>query len=802
GMPVNLFHRWAAETDAHVLYLRAPVAAGFDDGIPGVGSDFPALVEFVRGVADVLEVAEIGVYGNSMGGFASIRLGLDVGARRMISAAGVAGMLRPGVRTLPTAAERQRGRQLLVDRLAPGLRAAAGRVEVLCIFSRENTGDRDDAAALAGLPGVRLSGLERAHHNVGRHLAIDGRLGQLLAWVSGHPRSRWARADHTRREPGTKIVPRRRLRALPGKPLAGGFADPVEAIDRLALADPRARSVLAADGSVDRGTLVAGSWALARRLPADDPSPVAFLGDFAASYVAAMIACRRLRRPFVPLDPGTSVLRMEQVLLSSGATDLVLASAGPRPQFPLRSIRTTIFDWADARDDGDAPVVDRPDEAAFVVYTSGSTGVPKGVAHPPRTAASFAALERGELDLRAGDRVVVVSPPGLVGAPVTSLAALAAGAELLAVGEGRTIGDMIGLVGREQATHLVGYVGLMRALASHAGAAEAFARVRAIQVYGDAVGVEDLAALRAPMMPDGRVCLIYGLTECVTMTLWTPPPDFSAPGGRLPLGLPTDGVELWLDPSDGADEGELLATGPRLMTGYWRDDAATNARFVPHPDDPARRLFATGDIVRLRADGMLDFVGRRDNLVKLRGRRIELEDIEAAARRLPGVTGAGVVARRGARATIDSLALHVAGGADGEAVRSGLAATLADYMVPAHVISGANLPLTATGKIDRVRLGEIDRRLRDRMGEEAGGAEGLWPDPLARRIAAIIADEAGVEVISPEAAAVDAGMDSLQAVNVALRIEKQFAVSIAPEELLGRRLFGDIVGEIAARAMG
>ncbi|MGE0715109.1 MAG: non-ribosomal peptide synthetase [Alphaproteobacteria bacterium] len=578
------------------------------------------------------------------------------------------------------------------------------------------------------------------------------------------------------------------------------FVDPVAAIDELARTDPSARSVVTKSGVLDRGGLVRASRALACRLAPDDPAPVAYLGDFDASYLAVMLACRRLRRPFVPLDPTTSELRLAQMLLSSGATDVVLTVGGPRPPLPSRPIRITTFDISAAVAEGDPPAVRHPDEIAFVVYTSGSTGVPKGVAQPPRTLASIAALERKTVDLRPGDRVVLVSPPGLVSAPVLSFAALAAGAELLAVGNGSDVGALLAFMSLERATHFLGYVGLARALASHPAAKSAFSAMRAIQVFGDVVGVEDCAVLRSPMPPGGAVHLLYGLTECIMMVLWAPPEAFPGEGGRLPLGPPADGAELWLDVMDGGDEGELLGVSPRTMSGYWRNEAANRACFVAHPDDPGRKLFATGDVVRLRPDGMLEFVGRRDNQVKLRGWRIELEEIEATARRMPGVTGAGVAPRRSGRVTVDALALHFTGDALPDDVRAGLAAVLPDYMVPTHVVPAPALPLTPTGQIDRVRLAEIDRQRRDQAETEGGDAAQLWPDPLARRIAAIIAEEAGVEVVPPDVAALEAGMDSLQAVNAALRIEKQFAVSIEPGQLLGEHTFAAIVGDIMERA--
>lgn len=189
GMPVNVFHRWAAGASAHVLYLRALDDAGYDDGIPAVGAGFTVLATFVQDVAGALGVKHVGVYGSSMGAFPGLRLGLAVGARRIVSAGGIAIEVRPGSRTVPTPGERAEARNSLRRELEPALRAVAGCTEVLCLYARGHAFDRADAMILSGLPGVRSAGVPQTFHNVGRHLATTGTLGPLLAWTAG------ARAD-------------------------------------------------------------------------------------------------------------------------------------------------------------------------------------------------------------------------------------------------------------------------------------------------------------------------------------------------------------------------------------------------------------------------------------------------------------------------------------------------------------------------------------------------------------------------------------------------------------------------------
>jgi len=155
----------------------------------------------------------------------------------------------------------------------------------------------------------------------------------------------------------------------------------------------------------------------------------------------------------------------------------------------------------------------------------------------------------------------------------------------------------------------------------------------------------------------------------------------------------------------------MVVGSGRLARGYWNDADATAAAFLPHPTDPSRQIYRTGDVVRLGDDGLLHFVGRTDNQVKLHGWRIELEEFEAAVRSFAGVAAAGVVPRRDQGGKVQALALHVASSGDvvdGKALRTHLGRSLPRHMVPAVITVGRVLPQTATGKVDRPRLAELD----------------------------------------------------------------------------------------------
>lgn len=186
GMPLGFFHRWIARLPVHALYLRDPAERFYRDGLPGIGPDRAAIVRFVRAVAGELGVRSAGVYGNSMGGFVAVGVGVAIGAARIVCASGrMPGTDRARRRGTPEAelaAARQRGAAAVAERFAAAPRAP----QTLCVYGAGSRADVADAESIAHLPGVRLMPLpERRRHNSGLELAKSGHLHGLLAWLAG-----------------------------------------------------------------------------------------------------------------------------------------------------------------------------------------------------------------------------------------------------------------------------------------------------------------------------------------------------------------------------------------------------------------------------------------------------------------------------------------------------------------------------------------------------------------------------------------------------------------------------------------
>ena len=609
-----------------------------------------------------------------------------------------------------------------------------------------------------------------------------------------------------------------RLERLPGLPLApaGGqppeqaAAEPAELIAAWAERDGERLAVVTSAEAVSYRTLVGLARALAATLPSDRALPVIITAVPGVVHMAAFITCLWCGRPLVFVDPTVAPLRLRQILAQTGSDRLIHAGDAPAQLAALEGLEAEAIDFRSlaSRSAWHRPAARGTHRGAVIVFTSGSTGVPKGVLQPVSSLLSTIRTSIELLDVRPGDRLALAVPPSAVSMPAFSLVALAAGATLLLATDRLAIGDFLALLEQHRATHLFCFVGLARALCGHPRARTALSSLRLLKVFGDAVMDQDCTAFRQVLPAGARIFLLYGTSEANFSIGGFDEPGALSSAGRRPLGRALPGASLWLDRSD-ADQtqgmaGELYVDSPRLATGYWGDPEATQASFSRDPREPGRVFYRTGDIVRLRPDGLLGYLGRRDNQVKLRGWRVELEEIEDAARAVPGVRNAGVVPRRNAQGTVEALALHVAAADEGAAIAGGiaghLAARLAAHMVPALIFDTPDLPLNAPGKIDRLRLQELDQQQRDRDEGAAAERIGTWPDALSGRIAAIIAEEIGFSEIAPDDVYREIGGDSLRAVTAALRIEKRFAVEIAPEALLGEETLGRIVADIAARA--
>jgi amino acid adenylation domain-containing protein len=523
--------------------------------------------------------------------------------------------------------------------------------------------------------------------------------------------------------------------------------------------------------------------------------------------VVAVLAVLKAGGAYVPLDPGYPAQRLAWMLDDAGVAVLltrerlraaVPAAAGVRV-VSLDAERGEIA----ARSAENPAGRTGPRALAYVVYTSGSTGTPKGVGVEHR---SVVRLVRGAdyADFGPDDVVLQAAPVSFDASTLELWGALLNGARLVLMpGSTPSLEELGHTLRRHRVTTLWLTAGLFQAMVEER--LEELGGVRQLLTGGDVVPVEQVATLLR-RFPGCRLINGYGPTENTTFTCcYTVPAGWA--GGSLPIGSPISGTHAYV--LDGALRlvprgvpGELYAGGTGVARGYLGRPAATAERFVPDPfaAEPGARMYRTGDRVRCRADGVLEFMGRLDGQVKVRGFRVEPGEIEAALLKHPGIERAVVAAHAGGAAGARLAAYVVArGGAHPEAaeLRRYLRERLPDYMVPAAFVPLRSLPLTPNGKVDRGAL----------PAAGAGGGDGeayVAPrTPTERALAALWAEALGVERVGADDEFFALGGHSLLAIRMLPRIRGELGCELGLRAFLDARTLAEVAAAVdAERATG
>ncbi len=427
--------------------------------------------------------------------------------------------------------------------------------------------------------------------------------------------------------------------------------------------------------------------------------------------VAALLGVLKAGAAYLPLDPGYPAERLALMLADARPADLVTVDGWPRPD----GLPALVLDAPDGRAalaaaparaptdrDRARPLV--PAHPAYVIYTSGSTGRPKGVVVPHAGLTNLLHDLVDRLGVTPADRLLAVTTVGFDIAGLELFGPLLRGARVVLAGRDDVLdpGRLARLVREAGITLMQATPTLWRGLAE----TDALRGVRVL-VGGEALPPDLAGALSARA---ARVTNLYGPTET---TIWSTAAEIVPGAEAVTVGAPLWNTQAYildggLRPVPPGTVGELYLAGAGLARGYLGRPGLTAERFVPCPfGPPGARMYRTGDRARWRADGALDYRGRVDHQVKIRGVRIEPGEVEAALIAQPGVAQAVVTARQD-RPGDARLVAHVVPGPgatlDPAELRRALAATLPDAMVPAAVVTLDALPLTPNGKVDRAAL--------------------------------------------------------------------------------------------------
>ncbi len=352
-----------------------------------------------------------------------------------------------------------------------------------------------------------------------------------------------------------------------------------------------------------------------------------------------------------------------------------------------------------------------PDAVAYVLYTSGSTGRPKGVVQNHRNVLHFIRAYTNGLHLCADDRVSLLASCSFDAAVMDIFGALLNGATLC-IGNVQASGTagLADWVAREEITVLHAVPTVYRALVGTLDGQQVFPRVRLLVLGGEEVRRGDVDLYRKHF---SRGCLFVnglGPTESTLALQYFLDQETEIQRNAVPVGYPVDETEiLLLDPNGRPTElcGEIGIRSPHVALGYWGKPEATRVAFLPDPEGGERRIYRTGDLGRLLPNGAVQFLGRRDSQVKVRGHRIELGEIEETLGRHPTVRQSAVALREAAPDDQRLVAYLVRNGGKATSIadlRIFLERQLPAFMIPSTFVWLESLPLTPSGKIDRSAL--------------------------------------------------------------------------------------------------
>ncbi|MEL6688786.1 MAG: amino acid adenylation domain-containing protein [Pseudomonadota bacterium] len=468
------------------------------------------------------------------------------------------------------------------------------------------------------------------------------------------------------------------------------------ALAHWATATPEAEAVRSAGRSFTYGELNAGAEAIAARLIRSGVRPgdrIAIHAPKSFEAIASVFGVLRAGGVYVPIDPAAPKARIKTILRDCGVR-LVLADARRVGALsgvtfvPVWEMAATLSERLEAD-----PVPRTAADLGYILYTSGSTGAPKGICHTHRSGLAYARMSAKLCGLRRSDRVSHHTPLHFDMSIFDIFATVEAGATIVVISEmhAKMPASLAQLVEAEKISVWYSVPFAMAQLVSH-GALDKrdLSSLRVVMFAGEVMQPRVLRDFAAHV-PEAELLNAYGPTEtnhCLTARI-----DHATLDGltALPIGLPDEGIEMRV-----AHDGELLIKGDQVMAGYWNDLSRSKAAFDG-------RYYKTGDIVSRRVDGQVMLVGRDDRQVKLRGFRVELDEVERVLSSLPGIEEVAVVTDKSG----EVLNAYYAGDPSPSEVQGHAAAHLPAYMVPAEFVQRDALNRTSTGKLDRRSIVEF-----------------------------------------------------------------------------------------------
>jgi amino acid adenylation domain-containing protein len=536
-------------------------------------------------------------------------------------------------------------------------------------------------------------------------------------------------------------------------------------------------------GAMTYGELDRVSDQVARAICAACPdqrcSVALFLGHDVA-MVIGILGALKAGRAYVPLDPLHPSDRVTYMLTEVEAKVVVTDTEHYEAASRLAAVIGSPVIDAQRVPTSTAPLpAVRSDTHAYILYTSGSTGFPKGVLQNHRNVALHIKNYVENLSICSDDRLSLMSSYGFDAAVMDIFASLLTGATLCPIDLRRDgLLDLFAMITNKRVTVYHSTPTVFRHLVATAPKDCRFDDVRLIVLGGEQATRSDFDGFRRHFRSDAILVNGLGPTEATVALQCFVSATTPVFGENLPVGYPVDGVSIQLLDSNGDDNGvwgEIGIRSRQVALGYWGRPDLTAQAFAADPLDPDTRAYRTGDIGRRLADGSVLFLERRDSQVKLRGHRIELGDVEAVLTRMPGVKQAVAVVQKNDADAAGVLVAYVVPKTDtltSGTLQRWASQRLPSYMIPSVYVTVAALPTTPTGKIDRRSLprAEFVTRIPANPTKILAGLE--------RSIATIWEKLLGVSNIRGDANFFDLGGHSLLLVQVQAALNKELGLTV------------------------
>ncbi|SEP81364.1 non-ribosomal peptide synthase domain TIGR01720/amino acid adenylation domain-containing protein [Pseudomonas sp. NFACC02] len=511
--------------------------------------------------------------------------------------------------------------------------------------------------------------------------------------------------------------------------------------------------------------------------------------------VVALYAVVKAGAAYVPLDPEYPADRLRYMLEDAGIGLLLSHDAVIEDLPVIDGLQVLNLDQLElTQQPVTAPVVEiHPEQLAYMIYTSGSTGKPKGAGNTHAALFNRLAWMQEAYSLDASDAVLQKTPFSFDVSVWEFFWPLMVGARLVMAqpGDHRDPALLTALIEEHQITTLH-FVPSMLAAFMAQDDLSGCASLKRIVCSGEALPA-DLARDTLQRLPNAGLFNLYGPTEAaIDVTHWT---CRNEPGAGVPIGRPIANLQIHildsrLNPQPIGVPGELYIGGAGLARGYHQRPGLTAERFVASPFGHGERLYRTGDLARWRADGAVDYLGRLDHQIKLRGLRVEIGEIESALLDHPAVSEAVVVARQ-LSTGLQLVGYLVAEPFDEEQLRTQLKQRLPDYMVPAHLVTLDAFPLSANGKLDRKALPEP--QVQQRAFEAP-------LDGVERELAELWQDLLGVQQVGRQDNFFELGGDSILSLQIVSRARKR-GIQLTPRQMFERQTIAELahVAQVISR---